>query len=183
VWSPSLIIPSAEWIFWLRWLINWMYSINFFFFFFYKQMGFPNQLNSSRSRPDHGQLLQFGLQTQFAIDSLFDLSFLIVEITVFSWKYFYFVFWCFRHINIHVQVDTEALIEIERHRSIQDSRKFYKRLNDVRWPLEPQVAMCTVKTEVSFWHLLRHRNSALASVVSTFKVSYRVLEMILWVFF
>jgi hypothetical protein len=28
------------------------------------------------------------------------------------------------------QLDEEALIEIERHRSIQDSRKFYKRLND-----------------------------------------------------
>jgi hypothetical protein len=30
------------------------------------------------------------------------------------------------------QLDEEALIEIERHRSIQDSRKYYKRLNDVR---------------------------------------------------
>jgi hypothetical protein len=28
------------------------------------------------------------------------------------------------------QLDEEALIEIDRHRSIQDSRKFYKRLND-----------------------------------------------------
>jgi hypothetical protein len=32
------------------------------------------------------------------------------------------------------QLDEEALIEIERHGSIQDSRKFYKRLNDVRRP-------------------------------------------------
>jgi hypothetical protein len=40
------------------------------------------------------------------------------------------------------QLDEEALIEIERHRSIQDSRKFYKRLNDVRRPFKPQVAMC-----------------------------------------
>jgi hypothetical protein len=40
------------------------------------------------------------------------------------------------------QLDEEALIEIERQRSIQDSRKFYKRLNDVRRPFEPQVAMC-----------------------------------------
>jgi hypothetical protein len=40
------------------------------------------------------------------------------------------------------QLDEEALIEIERHRSIQDSRKFYKRRNDVRRPFEPQVAMC-----------------------------------------
>jgi hypothetical protein len=39
------------------------------------------------------------------------------------------------------QLDEEALIEIERQRSIQDSRKFYKRLNDVRRPFEPQVAM------------------------------------------
>jgi hypothetical protein len=28
------------------------------------------------------------------------------------------------------QLNEEALVEIERHRSIQDSRKFYKRLND-----------------------------------------------------
>jgi hypothetical protein len=43
------------------------------------------------------------------------------------------------------QLDEDALIEIERHRSIQDSRKFYKRLNDVRRPFEPQVAMCRAK--------------------------------------
>jgi hypothetical protein len=30
-----------------------------------------------------------------------------------------------------MQLDEEALIEIERLRSIQDSRKFYKRLNDI----------------------------------------------------
>jgi hypothetical protein len=30
------------------------------------------------------------------------------------------------------QLDEEALFEIQRHRSIQDSPKFYKRLNDVR---------------------------------------------------
>jgi hypothetical protein len=29
------------------------------------------------------------------------------------------------------QLDEETLFEIERHRSIQDSRKFYMRLNDV----------------------------------------------------
>jgi hypothetical protein len=39
------------------------------------------------------------------------------------------------------QLDEEALIKIERHRSNQDSRKFYKRLNDVRRPFEPQVAI------------------------------------------
>jgi hypothetical protein len=43
------------------------------------------------------------------------------------------------------QFDEEALIEIKRHRDIQDSRKFYKRLNDVRRPFEPQVAMCRAK--------------------------------------
>jgi endonuclease/exonuclease/phosphatase family metal-dependent hydrolase len=43
------------------------------------------------------------------------------------------------------QLDEEALIEIERHRSIQDTRKFYKRLNDVRRPFEAQVAMCRAK--------------------------------------
>jgi hypothetical protein len=40
------------------------------------------------------------------------------------------------------QLDEEASIEIERHQSIQDSRKFYKRLNDVssqeRGPINQQ---------------------------------------------
>jgi hypothetical protein len=40
------------------------------------------------------------------------------------------------------QLDEEASIEMEQHRRIQDSRKFYKRLNDVRRPFEPQVSMC-----------------------------------------
>jgi hypothetical protein len=52
------------------------------------------------------------------------------------------------------QLDGEALIEIERHRSIQDSRKFYKRLNVVRRPFEPQVAMCQAKNE----ELLTNKN-------------------------
>ena len=43
------------------------------------------------------------------------------------------------------QLEEEASIEIERYRSIQDSRKFYKRLNDVRRPFESQVAMCRAK--------------------------------------
>jgi hypothetical protein len=43
------------------------------------------------------------------------------------------------------QLDEEALIEIERHRSIQDSHKFYKRLNDVKRPFELQVAMGRAK--------------------------------------
>jgi hypothetical protein len=36
------------------------------------------------------------------------------------------------------QLDEEALIKIERHWSIQDSRKFYKRLNNVRRLFETQ---------------------------------------------
>jgi hypothetical protein len=55
-------------------------------------------------------------------------------------------------------LDKEALIEIERHRSIQDSRKIYKRLNGVRRPLEPQVAMCRAKNG----QLLTNRNQVLA---------------------
>jgi hypothetical protein len=43
------------------------------------------------------------------------------------------------------QLDEEAFIEIERHWSSQDSRKFYKRLNDVRRPIEPQLHMCRAK--------------------------------------
>jgi hypothetical protein len=43
------------------------------------------------------------------------------------------------------QLDEDALIEIERHRSIQDSRKFYKRPNDARRPFERQVDMCRAK--------------------------------------
>jgi hypothetical protein len=58
------------------------------------------------------------------------------------------------------QLDKEALIEIERHRSIQDSRKFYKRLNDVRRPrpFEPQLAMCRANNE----ELLTNKNQVLA---------------------
>jgi hypothetical protein len=56
------------------------------------------------------------------------------------------------------QLDEEAWIEIERHRSIQDSRKFYKRLNDVRRPFEPQVAMCRAKNG----ELLTNKNQVLA---------------------
>jgi hypothetical protein len=62
------------------------------------------------------------------------------------------------------QLDEEALIEIERHRSIQDSRKFYKRLNDVRRPFEPQVAMCRAKNEA----LLTNKNQMLREMERTF---------------
>jgi hypothetical protein len=43
------------------------------------------------------------------------------------------------------QLDEKASIEIKLHRSIQDSLEFYKRLNDVRRPFEPQVDMCRAK--------------------------------------
>jgi hypothetical protein len=56
------------------------------------------------------------------------------------------------------QLDEEILIEIERHRSIQDSRKSYKRLNEVRRPFEPQVAMCRAKNG----ELLTNKNQVLA---------------------
>jgi hypothetical protein len=56
------------------------------------------------------------------------------------------------------QLDEEALIDIERHRSIQDSRKFYKRLSDVRRPFDPQVAMCRAKNG----KLLNNKNQVLA---------------------
>jgi hypothetical protein len=56
------------------------------------------------------------------------------------------------------QLGEEALIEIERHRSIQDSRKFYKRLNDVRRPFKAQVTMCRAKNE----ELLTNKNQVLA---------------------
>jgi hypothetical protein len=57
-----------------------------------------------------------------------------------------------------MQLDEEALIEIERHRSIQDSRKCYKRLNDVKRPFEPQVALCRAKNG----ELLTNQNQVLA---------------------
>jgi hypothetical protein len=56
------------------------------------------------------------------------------------------------------QLDEEASIEIERHRSIQDSRKFYKRLNDVRRPFEPQEAMCRAMNG----ELITNKNQVLA---------------------
>jgi hypothetical protein len=56
------------------------------------------------------------------------------------------------------QLVEENLIEIGRHRSIQDSRKFYKSLNDVRRPFEPRVAMCRAKNEEQ----LTNKNQVLA---------------------
>jgi hypothetical protein len=56
------------------------------------------------------------------------------------------------------QLDEKALIEIELHQSIQDSRRFYKRLNDVRRPFEPQVDMCRAKNE----ELFTNKNQVLA---------------------
>jgi hypothetical protein len=43
------------------------------------------------------------------------------------------------------QLDDQALIEIERHHSVQDSRKFYKLLNDTIKPFEPAVALIKTK--------------------------------------
>jgi hypothetical protein len=40
---------------------------------------------------------------------------------------------------------TGVLIVIERHRSIQDTRKFYNRLNVVKRLFEAQVVMCRAK--------------------------------------
>jgi hypothetical protein len=40
------------------------------------------------------------------------------------------------------QLDDQGLKGIERRHSVQDSRKFYKRLNDAKKPFEPAVAMC-----------------------------------------
>jgi hypothetical protein len=40
------------------------------------------------------------------------------------------------------QLDGEAIIEIDRHHSVQDSCKFYKHLNDTKNPFEPAVAIC-----------------------------------------
>jgi hypothetical protein len=38
------------------------------------------------------------------------------------------------------QLDEEVLIEIERHRIIQDSRQFYNQQNDVKRPFEAQLS-------------------------------------------
>jgi hypothetical protein len=56
------------------------------------------------------------------------------------------------------QLNEEALIEIERHRTIQDSRKFYKCLNDVIRPFKPEVAMGRAKNG----ELLPKKNQVLA---------------------
>jgi hypothetical protein len=58
------------------------------------------------------------------------------------------------------QLDEEASIEIERHRSIQDPR-----LNDVRRPFEPQVAMCRAKNG----ELLTNKNQVQATWKEHFK--------------
>jgi hypothetical protein len=54
----------------------------------------------------------------------------------------------------------------------QDSRKFYKRLNDVRLPFEPQVAMCRAKNG---WkeHFVEHLNEGSKSEKPTRPVDLR----------
>jgi hypothetical protein len=64
------------------------------------------------------------------------------------------------------QLDEEALLEIQWHRSIEDSRTFYKRLNDERRPFEPQAAMCRAKNG----KLLTNKNQVLARWKKHFKV-------------
>jgi hypothetical protein len=64
-----------------------------------------------------------------------------------------------------MQLDKEALIEIERHQSTQDSRKFYKRLNDARRPFNLQVVMCRAKNA----ELLTNKNQELARWKEHFK--------------
>jgi hypothetical protein len=52
-----------------------------------------------------------------------------------------------------------ALIELDvAQSSIQDSRKFYKLLNDIRRPFEPQLTMCRAKNG----ELLTNKNQVLA---------------------
>jgi hypothetical protein len=48
--------------------------------------------------------------------------------------------------------------DFQRNRSIQDSRKFYKRLNDVRRSFEPKVAICRAKNR----ELLTNKHQVLA---------------------
>jgi hypothetical protein len=55
-------------------------------------------------------------------------------------------------------LDEEAFIKIERHRSIQDSREFHKRQNNVRRPFKPQIAMSRAKNG----ELLTNKNQVLA---------------------
>jgi hypothetical protein len=59
------------------------------------------------------------------------------------------------------QLGEKSLIEIERHRSSQNSRKFYKRLNDVGRLFEPQVAM---------WGTIDHQSQVLARWKEHFEV-------------
>jgi hypothetical protein len=63
------------------------------------------------------------------------------------------------------KLDGKALIEFERHRSIQDSRKFYKRLNDVKRQFDAQVAMCRAKNS----ELLTKKDQVLAKCKEHFK--------------
>jgi hypothetical protein len=65
------------------------------------------------------------------------------------------------------QLDEEALIEIERQRSIQGSCKFYKLLNDVRRPFEPQVVVCRAKNG----ELLTTKNQVLARFLQSSHLS------------
>jgi hypothetical protein len=73
--------------------------------------------------------------------------------------------------------DDEALIPIEQHRSIQDSRKFYKCLNDVRRPFKPKNGeLLTNKNQVlARWkeHFNEHLNKGFESEQPTRPVDLR----------
>jgi hypothetical protein len=56
------------------------------------------------------------------------------------------------------QLDDQPLIEIERHHSVQDSRKFYKHMNDTRKPFEPGAVMCRATNG----QLLTNKNQVLS---------------------
>jgi hypothetical protein len=63
------------------------------------------------------------------------------------------------------QLDNQVLLEIERHHSVQDPRKFYK-LNDTKKPLEPAVAMCRATNG-------QHGSTALPSRVPVRQINNR----------
>jgi hypothetical protein len=77
------------------------------------------------------------------------------------------------------KLDEEPLIEIERHRSIQDSRKFYKRLHDV---LSQERELLTNKNQVlARWkeHFEEHLKKGCESEQLTRPVDLRDDEVVI----
>jgi hypothetical protein len=69
----------------------------------------------------------------------------------------------------HVEM-TQKLLQPMLNQSIQEFRKFYKRLNDdVRRPFDPQVALCQAKNG----KLLTNKNQVLAGWKDHFKEQRR----------